>query len=82
MSVLKIYQVPLLKRSLSLQLRETLVKALLRTQTVSNETSLSDVMQLTSTLKTVTRNPEENSENVVVSTHMCVELVPSLGEVT
>ncbi|KAL9957163.1 hypothetical protein ACROYT_G038767 [Oculina patagonica] len=49
----------------SIELREKLVDALLQTQTVSKETSLSDVAQLSSTLTTVTSNPEQNSDRVV-----------------
>ena len=51
-------------------MRDLLVKTLIKTQSVDG--SLSDIAQFTGTLATITKNPEENSEDVEVSTLICL----------
>ena len=58
-------------------MRELLVTALINTQSV--EGSLSDITLFTNTLATVTSNPEENSEDVEVSTLDAVDLLIQKG---
>ena len=54
-------------------MRELLVTALIETQSV--EGSLSDLTLFANTLATVTGKPEQNSENVTVSTLYAVDLL-------